>query len=95
MPPVPVPPTSRPSIEVRRRPYRDVEPINSRQPGVEDIDEDHPDWLEWAEFISLALSQRDPEDLRGVGPLALYDSDGVVTVPRWHVDEYLVRVLPA
>ncbi len=95
MPLFPAPPSSRPPIEVRRRPHGDVEPINSRLPGVEDIHEGHPDWSEWAEFISLALSQRDPEDLRGVGPLALYDSDGVVTVPRWYVDQYLARVVSA
>lgn len=72
-----------------------MEPINSRLLGVEDIHEDHPDWSEWVEFIGVALGQRDPEDLRGVGPLALYDADGGVMVPRWYVDEYLAGVLPA
>ena len=76
-------------------PLRRAEPIRGRQPGVEDIHEENTDWLEWVELIGVALGQRDPEDLRGVGPLALYDSDGVVTVPRWYVDKYRAGVVPA
>jgi hypothetical protein len=95
MPPVPVPPTSRPPLEVRRRDQAEDGFIDSRLPGVEDIDEGHPDWLEWVEFINISLDGLGPDGLRGVGPIVFCDADGVVTVPRWYVDQYLARVLPA
>ncbi len=95
MPPLSNQLPSRAPIEVRRRDQADHDLIDSRLPGVEDIGEDHRDWLEWVEFIDICLEQQGPEGLRGVGPVVLYDRDGVVTVPRWYIDEYLSGVVPA
>ncbi len=95
MPPLSNQLPSRPPIEVRRRDQADHDLIDSRLPGVEDIDEGHPDWLEWVEFIDISLDGLGRDGLHGVGPIVFCDRDGVVTVPRWYVDEYLSGVVPA